>query len=624
MANLPVVVGVRFSKPLLETGGGSPLHTWRRAALSTQQQWTFEGFRDGATPLPEPNLGWNTYGKGLERVGIEGKPEPIEVAEPAADQLLVRVDAVGLCFSDVKLIRLGGEHPKLYNRDLEQEPTRLGHETSVTVIAAGADLADRFKAGDRLAIQPDIHVDGRSTAYGYTIPGGLIQYHLIGSEVLDADDGAYVIPIDDDMGYASAALSEPWACVEAAYTQRRRLQPLDGGSLWVHGHPEDTRTYDFVGTVDSAARIVLTNLPEATIDAIRAAARDDASITVEAISGPEGIAELGLRHTDGTASEGGGFDDIVMLDPRSADEVGAAGRLIAFRGTMALVGEQELDGLSDIDFGRLHYDYTAYVGTRGPRIADAYGEERNRADLRPDGVAAFIGAAGPMGQMHIQRALEGEDGPSVIVAVDPDADRMETLLEKLRPLAEQRGKTLVPVDPTGSPTAREVIDELTDGKGADDVVVSVPVAPVMADAATLMAPDGMLVFFAGIANGTMGALDMSLVYLANAQYTGTSGSSIADQAAVIDKARAGTLTPALNLAAIGGIEAGRDGIEAVMDGRFAGKVVIFPQVEGVPLTGLDDLQGHFPDVAAALGERGEWTKKAERVLLENYGVGANE
>ncbi|MEM7274224.1 MAG: alcohol dehydrogenase catalytic domain-containing protein [Actinomycetota bacterium] len=579
--------------------------------------WTFEGFRDGTTPLPEPNLGWNTYGKGIERVGLDGRPEPIEVPEPAVDQLLVRIDAVGLCFSDVKLIRLGGEHPKLYGRDLSAEPTRLGHETSVTVIAVGAELADHYHPGQRLVIQPDIHVDGRSTAYGYTIPGGLIQYHLLGAEVLDADDGAYVIPVTDDIGYASAALSEPWACVEAAYTQRRRLEPLGGGTLWVHGRPDDDREYGFEGAVTAAGTIVLTNLAQSTVDAIRSLVRPEVTVTVEQVDGAEAFAELSARHT-GTA----GFDDIIVLDPRSAEEVGAAARLIAFRGTMALVGEHPLDGLSDIDFGRLHYDYTAYLGTRGPRVADAYGEDRNRADLRPGGVAVFVGAAGPMGQMHIQRALEGDDGPRAIVAVDPDQDRMVALLDKLAPLAEQRGRVLVPLDPNGERSPREVVDELTDGRGADDVVVSVPVAAVMADAATLLAPDGMLVFFAGIANGTMGPLDMSPVYLANAQYTGTSGSSIADQAAVLDKARAGSLTPALNLAAIGGIEAGRDGVQAVMDGRYAGKVVIFPQVEGVPLTGLDQLAERLPDVAAALGERGEWTEEAERILLERYRAGA--
>src|SRR5437868_12017867 len=58
-------------------------------------------------------------------------------------------DLVGICFSDIKLLRLGGDHPKLYGRDLSREPTRLGHETSITVVAVGEDLRGRFRPGQR-------------------------------------------------------------------------------------------------------------------------------------------------------------------------------------------------------------------------------------------------------------------------------------------------------------------------------------------------------------------------------------------------------------------------------------------------------------------------------------------
>src|SRR3989440_8558249 len=209
---------------------------------------------------PSRTLAWNVYGKGVESVGRDGRPEWVDVPKPAKGQILVRVDAVGLCFSDVKLIRLGGEHPKLYGRDLEKEPTRLGHETAVTVVGVGDQLTSRFHPGQRLAIQPDIYARGRSTAYGYTIPGGLIGYHVIGPEVLAADDGAYVTEVDDRLGYAETALTEPWACVEAAYTQRRRLSPADAGRAWVAGRPDDARTYEFSTALAKSREIVVSGL----------------------------------------------------------------------------------------------------------------------------------------------------------------------------------------------------------------------------------------------------------------------------------------------------------------------------------------------------------------------------
>jgi L-sorbose 1-phosphate reductase len=99
----------------------------------------------------------------------------------------------------------------------------------------------------------------------------------------------------------------------------------------------------------------------------------------------------------------------------------------------------------------------------------------------------------------------------------------------------------------------------------------------MADAATLMAPDGMLVLFAGVPNGTLAPLNLSAVYLHSAQFTGTSGSALDDQATVIRKTIARELSPNRSVAAIGGIEAARDGLRAMIEGRYPGKIVIFPR-----------------------------------------------
>jgi L-sorbose 1-phosphate reductase len=126
----------------------------------------YERYRSGAAPVPADAFAWNVYGTGIEKVGRDGRPERVPVGRPGPDQLLIRVDAVGLCFSDIKLIRLGGDHPKLYGRNLELEPTRLGHEASVTVMEVGERLAGRFRKGQRLAILPDIYIGGRSGAYG--------------------------------------------------------------------------------------------------------------------------------------------------------------------------------------------------------------------------------------------------------------------------------------------------------------------------------------------------------------------------------------------------------------------------------------------------------------------------
>jgi threonine dehydrogenase-like Zn-dependent dehydrogenase len=573
---------------------------------------TYELYQSPDAPVAVESWAWNMYGAGVENIGREGRPERVAVPEPADDQLLVRVDAVGMCFSDVKLIQQGGRHPKLYNRDLTSQPTRLGHEAALTVLKVGRNLQSQYAPGQRLAMQPDIYQQGRSTAYGYTIPGGLIQFHLIGPEVLQADDGAYVLPVPESMGYAETALTEPWACVEGAYTQRRRLEPKQGGIMWIVGRPGDTTEYTFSRWLGAPATIVLTDVPASLASLVTRTA--GARVIARDGLAPDEYAALRNELTGGR-----GFDDIVLLDPRSAEAVSVAAKQVARRGTCNLVGRVPLDGMPQIDVGRIHYDYTAYVGAPGPDIAAAYGEARNRCELRAGGVAVFIGAGGPMGQMHVQRAIELPEGPATIIATDVNDARLAALDQLFQALAEQHHKRLITVNPTKPGVSlAELVSRMTGGAGADDVVVCVPSGALMAEAARLMGSEGMLVLFAGVPNGTLAPLNLSAVHLHNAQFTGTSGSRLSDQALVINKTVAGALSPNRSVAAVGGIEAAHDGIRAMMEGRYAGKVVIFPQLSGLPLTGLAQLRDTLPEVAAKLGPGNVWTPAAERALIERF------
>jgi len=257
------------------------------------------------------------------------------------------------------------------------------------------------------------------------------------------------------------------------------------------------------------------------------------------------------------------------------------------------------------------------VGTRDLDLASAYGTQRNRCEMRAGGTTVFIGAGGPMGQMHVQRALELPDGPQVVIATEVSDDRLDTLKGMFAPLAAKQGRTLHLFNPTNSTRSfHDFVMDVTGGLGADDVVVSVPVAGLMEEGDTVMKPDGMLVLFAGVPNGTYGSVDLSRVYLANAQYTGTSGLTIADQSLVMERRVAGTLSPGRSVAAIGGLETAAQAIQSVMDGRYPGKVVVFPQLRNLPLTSLKELKERLPEVAAKLGEDLMWTPEAEEVLID--------
>lgn len=197
--------------------------------------------------------------------------------------------------------------------------------------------------------------------------------------------------------------------------------------------------------------------------------------------------------------------------------------------------------------------------------------------------------------------------------------RLAAIQERFGPLAKSNNCELFTYNPqTSDKSIHEFVMDITDGKGADDVVVSVPNAAVMAEADTLMHKDGMLVFFAGVPNGTMAHLNLSTVYMNNAQYTGTSGLTLSDQSQVLSQAAKGSLNPGRSVGAIGGMNAAREGIQAMIDGRYAGKIIIFPQFPDLPLIGLDDLHKIHPDIAEKLESGNMWTIEAEEALFEKY------
>jgi threonine dehydrogenase-like Zn-dependent dehydrogenase len=224
-----------------------------------------------------------------------------------------------------------------------------------------------------------------------------------------------------------------------------------------------------------------------------------------------------------------------------------------------------------------------------------------------------------MGQMHVQRAIELPDGPTLLIGTEVNDERLEAMAGRLAPLAESRGRRLVLFNPTtADQSLPELVMALTDGEGADDVVVSVPSAALMEEAAKLLKPDGMFVAFAGVPTGTLVPVNLSHVYLHNAQFTGTSGLTLDDQRLVMERTIAGDISPAHSVAAIGGLNVALEGLEGLIAGAFPGKIMIFPQLLDLPLMGLDEVAETLPAVAVKLGPGNTWTAEAEEALFRHY------
>lgn len=566
-----------------------------------------EEYKSAQKAIPDKMLKWHFYGDGLDSLHVE------EVAVPTfgPDELLVRQDACGLCFSDTKVIALGANHPRMAGRDLQKSPVTLGHEVSCTVVGVGADLKGRFEIGGRFIVQADVFYQGVSMAYGYAISGGLAEYSIIPKSMIEGDEGCYLLPIQPEAGYVETALVEPWACVTAAYNQDHRDGIKPGGRLLIIAG-ESADEVDWSGAFRPGERpgsIVILGGSDALVRDLADVMSESGSLT--ALGEVKDWSELKAEQTGGD-----GFDDILILGAVKPEIIESSATTLANHGILNLVGSHPLPRKLSLDIGRIHYNWHHYLGTRTNRPADSYDEERN-AGLKAGGFTWFIGAGGPMGQMHVQRAVQSPNPPKRIVATDIDAERLQSVADRFGTDAATRGVDLVILNPkTMEPANFDAeLSRLSDNRGFDDIVSLVPVAALIEHAADFLADGGWFNIFAGVARGTMANLDVNSIVRRRVRHLGSSGSSIADMRQTLEQVESRELSTNASLAAIGGMRAAREGIAAVKEGRFPGKTLIFPHIPDLPLTPLAELKNLYPSVHAKLKDGQFWTKEAEEELL---------
>ncbi|MBR7145317.1 MAG: alcohol dehydrogenase catalytic domain-containing protein [Lentisphaeria bacterium] len=547
--------------------------------------------------IPEKMLAWPLFGTGFEFFGKEDKPCVVNVPEIKDDELLVRIDAIGLCFSDVKLIRAGESHPRVISENLATDPVIPGHEAVMSVVKVGAKLAKQYEVGQRFIIQADIYVNGKGFAYGYAIDGGMAQYSVLDQRVLNGDEGCYLLPVADHMPSAVAALLEPWTCVQAAYMIENRSTPKAGGKMLVVGKVGNTYTAGAAVAANKPASLTVYGLDDAAVAALES--------------------ELGMKAVKVDAlDENEKFDDIFVAD-RCVETTAKVAKMGAFGAVISFGGELPAEKLS-FDVGSIHYQGWFYQGTASRDISSAYG--RNvRSTMKAGGSCWLPGGAGAMGQMHTQMAVENPNGPKRILVSDMDQSRIDNVKRLLADKIAERGIEFVAVNPT-TMSAEEFEKVLNDfaPEGFDDIVMLVPVVPVLMQSAAHLGKDGLMNIFAGIPAGKEGELDLATIARNGGRYIGSSGSKTAHLRHTLELATSGKLQPVTALAAVGGMQDLKKGLDAVANAKFPGKTVIFPNCEDMPLTPVSQLGDILPDAAATYDEQGFYTSKTEKALLDKF------
>jgi threonine dehydrogenase-like Zn-dependent dehydrogenase len=237
--------------------------------------------------------------------------------------------------------------------------------------------------------------------------------------------------------------------------------------------------------------------------------------------------------------------------------------------------------------GRTHYGGIRIVGTVGDNVEDALASIPATAEIRPNDKINIIGAAGPMGTMHVIRDLcQGVPGVKVY-AGDLSEERLANLRDLTEPLAKNR---LVTYNPKTNPPSEKF----------DYIVLMAPVPALVAQAVKDAASKAIINIFAGIAADKTAEVDLDAYIDKHCYFIGTSGSTLDDMKAVLKKVVARQLDTNLSVAAIAGLDGAIDGIHAVEKNTMPGKIIVYPSVKGLKLTPVP-----------------RWTAEAEKELLRN-------
>jgi threonine dehydrogenase-like Zn-dependent dehydrogenase len=536
--------------------------------------------------LPKTQMAVQLVGPGQLRLNRE-KP----VAAPGPHQVVAKVEAVGLCFSDLKLLKQFADHPRksevtsgLAPEVLAQipsyvpgdKPTVPGHEVTARLVAVG-DAVEHYRVGERVLIQTDyraLRTAGSNAAFGYNFEGALQEYVLMDERVImDPETGERcLIPAPENLSASAVALVEPWACVEDSYVTVERRTVKAGGRMLVVAD-------------DAARRVPPKGLPQ------------------DAAGGPAQV--TCIAPSDAAAQPAEAFDDIIYFGAAKAVIETLNGKLSACGIMNIVLGGRKIGALVSVGVGRVHYGMTRWIGTTGDDHAASYAVIPQTGEVRAGDRVLVVGAGGPMGQMHVIRTVCSGATNLEVVAADLDDARLASLGEKAEPMAKAAGVTLRLVNTTRTPL---------DG-AFSYIAIMAPLGPLV-EAAIQDAGAGTLInIFAGIPAPTRQDIDLDAYIAKGCFMFGTSGSVIRDMKLVLAKVESGQLDTDCSVDAVSGMAGAVEGMAAVENRTLAGKIVVYPALRSMGLIPLTQMAQRYPAVAAKM-PGGRWCLAAEKELLK--------
>ena len=304
--------------------------------------------------------------------------EEIELPPITDDELLVKIIADSVCMSSYKAATQGPAHKRVPN-NVADNPTIIGHEFCGEIVQVGKNLTDRYKEGQRFAMQPAMLDTHEAAGYSFEHIGGNMEYGIIPKCYIDQD---CVLPFEGD-GFYQGSLTEPLSCVigatHASYHTKQgvyvhHMGIRDKGNMAILGGcgPMGLALVDYIIHREGLrpSLLVVTDVRQENLDvaeksvSVEEAAKE--GITLVYINAEcESYVDEMMKLTDGK-----GYDDVFVFVP-VASLIEQGDSLLGYDGCLNFfAGPSDKQFKAKFNFYDVHYNATHIVGTSGGNTAD--------------------------------------------------------------------------------------------------------------------------------------------------------------------------------------------------------------------------------------------------------------
>ena len=179
-----------------------------------------------------------------------------------------------------------------------------------------------------------------------------------------------------------------------------------------------------------------------------------------------------------------------------------------------------------------------------------------------------------MGRIHVELALSYR--PRTIIVADFLDERLELVRKMFNDRANQNGINLQTINPQND-KLKEFVLQLSDHRGADDVIIAVGEKQANENATDYLNKGGVLNLFGGLKKGAeIVDIDANAIHYKSINVTGSSGGSPWDVEHTLDLIAKKLIDPSLHITRIGDLEHAIEFLKLVKAQKIEGKAIVYP------------------------------------------------